>query len=62
MVRDTNGEMKTLGQTCYEVTYPVPQYEYCCRLPGTGFPVCQLRETDDRDEDFQVFESRSHFQ
>ena len=56
MVRDTNGEMKTLGQSCYEVSYQVRQYEWCCRLPGTGFPVCQASDTDNdnQDDEFQV--------
>jgi len=62
MVRDTNGEMKTLGQSCYEVSYQVRQYEWCCRLPGTGFPVCQASDTDIKDDEFQVLDSRRRFQ
>merc|ERR1711953_276338 len=44
-VREYNGGWKILGQTCHEVTFVVPEYDYCCRRPGTGFEQCQDQPT-----------------
>ena len=49
--RELRQRWTIVGETCHDVTFYVPQYEYCCQRPGTGFAQCpaEIYESDDVD-------------
>jgi len=59
-----NGQEMIVGQRCYEVTYQVEQYEYCCRSDSmeTGFERCQDVRRPNRENNYGQSGQNGHGQ